>query len=230
MRLAATFTATLPTREDHNSSSFFGLLAKEAHVTSIDVNEIHLQLLLSEWTRDKLSFFGPDSKRYVYNRSSPGLKFSQHFLNKTVKRVLRVLKDHFYLSSSTLLSVLDAFDISKLKLNLSSMCLATPRITLLGTKWKREDLSIPLARYSGLYHLKKPTSIKEVLWETEKCEVNDIYITSLYFESSRQYKKRKAYIEKVGLGRSAGRPTPVRDASKVRNNKRVERREKRAPQ
>ena len=49
------------------------------------------------------------------------------------------------------------------------MCLATPRITLLGTKWKREDLSIPLARYSGLYHLKKPTSIKEVSY------IKDIY-------------------------------------------------------
>ena len=102
MRLAASFTAPLPDREDHNSSAYFELLAEAAHVTSIDINDIHFQLLLSERTRDKLSFLGPDSKRYVCNRSSPGLTFSQHFLNMAINRVLRGLEHRFYISSSTL--------------------------------------------------------------------------------------------------------------------------------
>ena len=161
----------MPTMEEMfaswNDSTFLSVL---------DVVDAYHSIPIDEKTSKMMSFFAPSGARYVYLRLAQGLKFSSHFLNNAMDRILQPVRHHtknyaddcICSSNSTFEDhltkvdeVLSRFIEFNIKVNISKLKLAAQEVDILGMTWKKGFLSIPKAKVMGYLNLAKPTNLKE---------------------------------------------------------------------
>ena len=153
----------------------FSNLSGKTLVTKMDVSKAYDQLPVDRKTSQLLSFFGPDSKRYIYLRSGQGLKFSSFFLCQAMDKILfgipeaRSYCDDIFISTTKsfkhhlgiLEKVIKRFAQHNVKLNISKLEIAPPSLDFLGLTCSKDKLSIPKSKITGYLNLKKPTSLKQ---------------------------------------------------------------------
>ena len=67
----------------------FSNLSGKTLVSKLDVSQAYYQIGITKETSQLLSFFGPDSKRYVFLRTGQGLKFSSFFMSQMMEESIQ---------------------------------------------------------------------------------------------------------------------------------------------
>ena len=174
-RLVSKYCQALPLSLG-NLDELFSNLSGKTLVSKLDVSQAYYQIGITKETSQLLSFFGPDSKRYVFLRTGQGLKFSSFFMSQMMDTVLFDIPeanhycDDVFLASSQsfphhlglLEKVIQAFNKHNVRLNIAKLEIAPPTLDFLGLTWSKNKLSIPKSKITGYLNLKKPTSLKQV--------------------------------------------------------------------
>ena len=71
-----------------NLDELFLNLAGKTLVSKLDASQAYYQIGITKDTSQLLSFFGPDSRRYVFLRTGQGLKFSSFFMTQVMDKIL----------------------------------------------------------------------------------------------------------------------------------------------
>ena len=145
-------------------------------LTIMDVVDAYHSIPVDEKTSKMMSFFAPNGLRYVYLRLAQGLKFSSHFLQNAMDKVLKPVRSHtknyaddcvcatestFEDHLTKVEETLQRFIEFNIKVNVSKLKLASQQVDILGMTWNRGRLSIPQAKVQGYLNMKHPKSLKE---------------------------------------------------------------------
>ena len=161
----------LPSMEE-----MFADWATSKYLTIMDVVDAYHSIPVDEKTSRMMSFFAPNGLRYVYLRLAQGLKFSSHFLQNAMDKVLKPVRSHtknyaddcVCSSSGTfedhlkkVEETLQRFTEYNIKVNVAKLKLASEEVDILGMTWNRGRLSIPKAKVMGYMNMKNPKSLRE---------------------------------------------------------------------
>ena len=146
------------------------------YLTIMDVVDAYHSIPVDEKTSRMMSFFAPNGLRYVYLRLAQGLKFSSHFLQNAMDKVLQPVRSHtknyaddcVCATSKTFEDHLEKVEETlrrfieyNIKVNVAKLRLASQEVDILGMTWNRGRLSIPKAKVHGYMNMKNPKSLKE---------------------------------------------------------------------
>ena len=173
-RLVSRFCQSLPLSLG-NLDELFSNLAGKTLVSKLDVSQAYYQIGITKETSQLLSFFGPDSRRYVFLRTGQGLKFSSFFMTQVMDKILfgipeaRSYCDDVFIATDksfkhhlgVLEKVIKSFKANNVRLNIGKLEIAPPNLDFLGLTWTRDKLSIPKSKITGYLNMKKPTSLKQ---------------------------------------------------------------------
>ena len=173
-RLVSKFCQQLPLSLG-NFDELFSNLSGKTLVSKLDVSAAYYQIGVTEETSQLLSFFGPDSRRFLFQRAAQGLKFSSFFMEQMMSKILFGIPDaqsycdDVFIATSGSFShhlgvfekVIKSFISHNVRLNITKLEIAPPTLDFLGLTWSKDKLSIPKSKITGYLNLKRPTSLKQ---------------------------------------------------------------------
>ena len=175
-RLANIYTRTIPAHFSMNFEVISSIPKGTVAITTLDISSAFFCIPTDEDSQHCFSFYDHRHRKYMFQVCPQGLKNSPYFLQQTLLKALKDIKNVVFLADdivtfstisiddniNTVMKIIERLNEEGLKLSPKKLSIAQTSVEILGIQYSMGSLSIPESRVQRFLDYKIPRSFKDV--------------------------------------------------------------------